>query len=298
MQTILITGATGFIGSHLLRSLENKDFNIIVLKRSFSNISRIEHLLNSSKIKFYNIDKTDIENVFVENHIDTVINCVVDYGRNKTEVYDLIQTNLMLPIKILDLCVKYNVSVFINTDSYYNKDNLPYSYAYHYPLSKKSLNLWLKYFSKQIKIIDVILEHVYGEDDNNNKFIPQMIDRIVTKQENEIALTQGEQYKDFIYVDDVVNAYVKLLEFSENNNFEFLKFNIGTGEKVKLKDFVEEIKLIAKSSSVLKFGVLPYGENEIMESCANIAKIKELGWAPQYTYKEGLAKIINNQIKK
>ena len=99
MQTILLTGATGFLGSHLLKSLIDKNFNIIVLKRSFSNIYRIENLLNTQNIKIYNIDETDIEKIFAVNHIDTVINCAVDYGRNKTEVYDLLNTNLIKRLK-------------------------------------------------------------------------------------------------------------------------------------------------------------------------------------------------------
>ena len=244
MQTILVTGATGFLGSHLLKSLNADGFDVIVIKRSFSNVCRIEQFLNKPNIKFYDIDKTNIERVFSDNKINAVIHCAVDYGKNTSEIYDILNSNLMFPVKLLDLCVKYSVSLFINTDSYYNKDDIPFSYTYHYPMSKKSLVLWLKYFSKQIKIANVILEHVFGEKDNESKFVPQMINRIAYKKETHIDLTKGEQYKDFIYVEDVVNAYMKILEYSENNYFELINFNVGTGEKVCLKDFVEEIKTI------------------------------------------------------
>ena len=81
----------------------------------------------------------------------------------------------MYPINLLEMAVKNNVGVFINTDSYFNKENLSYNYLLNYSLSKKSLNLWLKHFSKKIKIINMVLEHIYGEYDNDNKFIEKII---------------------------------------------------------------------------------------------------------------------------
>ena len=70
MDTVLLTGATGFLGSHLLRGLLNKtDCNIVILKRSFSNIDRIVEFTDVKRIKSYDIDCVDLETVFTENDI-------------------------------------------------------------------------------------------------------------------------------------------------------------------------------------------------------------------------------------
>lgn len=67
MDTVLLTGATGFLGSHLLRGLLNKtDCNIVILKRSFSNIDRIVEFTDVKRIKSYDIDCVDLETVFKE----------------------------------------------------------------------------------------------------------------------------------------------------------------------------------------------------------------------------------------
>ncbi|MGC8729298.1 MAG: NAD-dependent epimerase/dehydratase family protein, partial [Elusimicrobiales bacterium] len=73
-KTILLTGATVFLGSHILKRFYGK-YEIIILKRSFSNTWRISNYLN--KVKYYDIDKTDLSIPFKENKIDYVIHTAV-----------------------------------------------------------------------------------------------------------------------------------------------------------------------------------------------------------------------------
>jgi len=75
---------------------------------------------------------------------------------------------------------------------------MAYSYLLNYALSKKSLLLWLKYFSKRLKIVNMVLEHIFGENDNKEKFVYQMLDKIAFKQIDAIDLTYGHQKRDFI----------------------------------------------------------------------------------------------------
>lgn len=296
MNTLLLTGATGFLGSHLLRGLIKKtDYNIVVLKRSFSNADRIIDFMDAKRVKFYDVDCFDVETVFKEQNIQTIIHCATNYGRTQNSCCSVLETNLMFPIKLLDLSVQYGIKNFINTDSYFNKENMAYSYLLNYALSKKSLLLWLKYFSKRIKVVNMVLEHIYGENDNKDKFVCQMLDKIAFEKVSAIDLTFGDQKRDFIYVDDVVSAYIKVLEYMNSHSFRYKSFDIGTGVAVSLKDFVTEIKLISQSDTVLNFGALPYREDEIMCSRADIIDLSDLGWKPEYDYVKGLEKIIKGE---
>jgi nucleoside-diphosphate-sugar epimerase len=293
MKTILLTGATGFLGSHLLERLLEENYTIIVLKRSFSNISRIEKLLNDSKVISYNIDIIQLEKIFIENNIETIIHCATNYGRNNKSCYKVLETNLMFPIMLLEFAVKYKVKTFINTDSYFNKDNNSYSFLLDYSLSKKSLNLWLKYFSNKIQIINMLLEHIYGENDSIDKFVESTIQEVAIVQVKKIDLTLGYQKRDFIYIKDVVNAYIQILTWSEKHKFKFENFDIGTGVTTSIKDFVKEIKKISKSNTLLNFGELPYRKDEIMYSVADNSKLLNIGWEYKYNIHDG----INNIIK-
>ncbi len=294
-KTILLTGATGFLGSHLLRYLLSNEYQVVILKRSFSSISRIEKELSNSSVKFYDIDVVDLEKIFIENKIDVVIHCATEYGRANNSCYKVLETNLMFPIKLLEFSIENNVNVFINTDSYFNKENMSYSYLLNYSLSKKSLNLWLKYFSKKIKIINVLLEHIYGPNDNPDKFVQKMIQSIAIDKEDHIDLTLGDQKRDFIYVDDVCKIYLSILKYAYENNFRYRTFDVGTGIGTTIKNFVLCIKEISKSKTKLNFGSIPYREDEIMCSYADTVELSNLvNICDLMDFKTGIKKIIDS----
>jgi len=98
-MTVLLTGANGFLGSHLLKRLVNKGYNVVILKRSFSNTWRIKSYLD--KIKSYDIDIIGIEKPFEEQKIDIVIHTATNYGRKKESVSDVVETNLIFSLKLL-----------------------------------------------------------------------------------------------------------------------------------------------------------------------------------------------------
>jgi nucleoside-diphosphate-sugar epimerase len=286
-KKILITGATGFLGSHLLPALIEKRYNIIILKRSFSNIWRIQNVL--SQIKSYDIDKISIKEIFDENEIGGIIHLATDYGRkNNNDIIQMSKANIELPGKLLDLGCKHGVIFFINTHTFLNSKYMLYS------AMKNSFIEIAEYFSAnfKVKFINMKLEHMYGEKDEYSKFIPFLIKNIL--EGKEIRVTKGEQKRDFIYVHDVVNAYLKVLGNLGNFNDNFMEFEIGTGDSVTLRNFVSKIEKEINKKANIKWGEIPYNKNEIFDSKANIEKAKNiLGWHPNYDISNGLKRTIN-----
>lgn len=287
-KTVLLTGSTGFLGSHLLKELaKNPKYRLIITKRSFSDTWRINSLL-STPITVYDLDKTAIEKIFLENEIDIIINTAVEYGRKPEDFEKLINTNLTFPLKLLKTALNNGTKAFINTDSYFTKASSGYSYLSDYVLSKKSLQIWLEYYSTGIKTVNIIPEHLYGENDNKEKFTEKLIRQIAVEQVESIDLTPGEQERDFIYVTDAVNAYIKIIEFCLSENFQYKTFEVGTGKSVKIRDFAEKIKSLSNSPTNLNFGGLNYRNNEIMRSFADTGELLHLGWKPEVSLEEGL----------
>lgn len=286
MKNILLTGGTGFLGSHLAYRLY-QNYQLILLKRSFSNPWRISDIPDN--VLCYDIDKTPINRVFEENRIDAVIHTATCYGRKGESITDIVNANIVFPLKLAELAIRFN------TDTFFNTDTIAYKYLNSYSLSKKQFLEWLKQCSDKIRIVNMKLEHIYGPKDDENKFVSFVIRRML---KNEVLdLTPGEQKRDFVFIDDVVNAYIKIFEEPFVSE-PFSEFEIGTGQSVTVKDFVKKIHKYINSGSLLNFGAIPYRENEIMESEADISKMTDMSWNPRVSLEEGIHSTVDYEISR
>jgi nucleoside-diphosphate-sugar epimerase len=285
MKTILITGINGFLGSYLAKEL-SKDYIVIGLEYSLNDLFRIKHL----PFKIYS-SENDLEIVFKENSIYAIIHAATVYRRNNEPIENLLNTNILLPVILYNLADQYNVDLFVNTDSFFNDPKYNYSYLQDYTLSKKQAVEWLKLCQHLTKLINMKIFHMYGPNDSSNKFIPQIISRL-KNDEPTIDLTAGEQTRDFIFIDDVIDAFKVVIRAHHSQNDGFVEFQVGTGYSVTLKEFISTAKEIIKSNTELLFGTLPYRANEIMESKSDNSALLELGWVPKYSLEKGIQKMI------
>ena len=285
MKTILITGINGFLGSNLAKSL-SEDYNIIGIEVTTINL----HRLNGFSFKIYQAD-SDLDMIFTENKVFAIIHAATIYRRNDESFNVLISTNLLLPIKLYEFANKYKISIFLNTDSFFNNPKYNYKYLLEYTLSKQHALEWLKLIQGSCKLINMKIFHMYGPYDSPNKFIPKIISDLKENQ-SVINLSMGEQTRDFIYIEDVVAAYKIVLNKYIILKDDYIEFQIATGTNTSIKEIVILIKELTKSKSELGFGKLDYRENEIMKAEANIMDIVTLGWKPIYSLKEGLTKTI------
>lgn len=290
---ILLTGATGFLGSRLLRSLLADGHDVVAIKRSFSDTVRIEKYLEHDHLHLSNIDESDPKELFDKFPIETIIHTATEYGRGNIPVFRVLEANLILPLRLAEIGVEKGIRCFINTDSYFNKANGSYSNLLNYSLSKKSLVLWLKQLSNRLRIINVVLEHIYGPDDSKLKFIESVIQQIAVEKVPRVSLTHGHQRRDFVYLDDVVSAYIKLVEYGRNHDFGYKVFEVGTGQSTQIRDIAEFIKHRSNSPTILGYGDIPYRHDEMMDSKADLTQLRELGWKPTTHIEQGLSAILD-----
>jgi CDP-paratose synthetase len=294
---ILLTGATGFLGSHLLGKMLLDGYHVTAIKRSSSNTWRIKKWLGHPNLSLFDIDKvTDPRLIFKKKQIDIIIHTATDYGRAGTNISHVLEANLTLPISLIEIGIEYGVKCFLNTDSFFNKKDNGYSNLLNYSLAKRSLLLWLRQLSTNIRVINIMLEHVYGPYDSKSKFVEYIIQQIAIEKVPRIALTSGEQKRDFVYIEDVVGAYICLMLYGLSNDFSFKEFEVGSGTSTRVRDFAEVVKRVSSSNTVLGFGDISYGKNETMDSKAEISPIKELGWTPEMPPEKGVTCILKTYI--
>jgi nucleoside-diphosphate-sugar epimerase len=142
---------------------------------------------------------------------------------------------------------------------------------------------------KEIRVINMQLEHFYGPGAGSTNFITNMMDKLKNHYP-QIDLTSGEQHRDFIYIDDVVNAYLIVIAKQEQFTEHYSSFQVSSNECLTIMELLVMMKTITGSRSILNFGAIPYRENELMNSFSDNSQLALLGWSPQVKISEGLLK--------
>jgi len=283
-KTVLITGQNGFLASHIIQNLY-EDFNIVGLDLSSSNNIRVKEIL--SKIKSYNSDKIQLSMIFKEHKIDTIIHTATNFGTDG-DLSKIIDSNLKFPLELLELGIKHKTKAFINTDTFYLPD---YGVLQFYSLSKRNFLDWAKLLSNDIKVINLRIGVIFGPKDNRDKFTVSVIRKMLSN-EPEIDLTDGFQKRNFLYVEEAACIYRTVLENIDLMKLQFNNFNIGTGESISIREYLNVIHKLSNSKSKLNFGAIKYRENEIMDPDNDICEILELGWKPKVSLEEALLRTI------
>ena len=144
--------------------------------------------------------------------------------------------------------------------------------------------------------MNIVLEHFYGPGDDETKFVSWVI-KSCRQNVPELRLTAGDQKRDFIYINDVIEAYLLLLYKTANARADYHEFELGSGKSVNIRQFVEMIHRLCGSNTRLNFGAIPYRPNEIMESKADISALEKLGWRPSTSLEQGLCDTLKADIK-
>ncbi|GGH64325.1 paratose synthase [Paenibacillus silvae] len=289
-MNILLTGATGFVGSHVLEELLDQGHKVSIITRSSSDLHRIQNRLDELE-KVFNLNETDVESIFESQQVDVIIHTATSYGHNQ-RLSQQLNANVHYPIELLELGAKYQAEAFINTDTFFGKDE-HHSYAYldSYSKSKKFMDTMARSYAAchGIKYVNMRLEHVYGPRDQEHKFISFVMRSLL--QETSLRLTPGEQRRDFIYVKDVAKAYLAVIDNLKDIS-GIAEFEVGRGFSVSVREFVELAYELTGSRTVLEFGSLSYRESEIMESYANHKNLQALGWKAETELSYGISSII------
>ena len=270
----LITGAAGFIGFHLTKKLIEKKIFVIGIDNLNNyydkslKINRLQILKQSKYFKFIKLDISDFKNlnlIFKKNKINKVVNLAayagVQYSLKYPEKY--IFTNEVGFFNILELVKKYKVKklLFASSSSVYGLNNLPFKETQNtdapislYAATKKNNEVLAYYYSKQfnINIIFIRFFTVYGPYGRPDLSIFKFCKQILSNKKLKL-FNKGNNYRDFTYIDDLIDNLLKLIDIKNKKNF-FKILNISSGKKIKIFDLVKllEKKLQKKAKIILE----------------------------------------------
>ena len=254
-MNILITGANGYLARNLIERFSN--YTVYGLTRENNN-----------------------EQYILDCNPDVVIHTICSYGRKGETVSQIYDSNFLTGMQLLETVSKLDKKItFINCGSSLDK------YTNLYSISKTQFVELGKFLSgDKLQFINMNLEHFYGPEAPNN-FISFLI--YECNRNHAIPLTAGTQKRDFIYIDDVCDAFLTVIK-NRNKLCDFDSIDVGTGISIPVKKIVEKVKVLCNSTSMLKFGEVPLREKEKSEMTANISDLVELGWKPKINIDQGL----------
>ena len=292
---VLLTGAQGFVGSNVLIALSKAGHEIVAIKRSISNLPAL--IKDLKGIIWINSDQNFYSTLESLGKFDVVVHLATNYGGKNINWIDIEFDNVVFPLKILQFSINNGCNIFINTDTFFSRSEYSYAHMEEYISTKKHFSSWgllATTRNPEFVFINARLEHVYGPGDSKEKFTMWLLENLISNKK-EIKLTTCKQKRDFIYIDDVVEAYLSIV-----NNAASLKgysdIGIGTGISVPLKDFILTAKYITGSSTELHFGALPQRKGEIMSSQADSKILNSFGWTSKIDIVDGLDSIVKKSI--
>lgn len=287
---ILITGASGFLGSALAGYWVERGHELCLLSRETSNLHRVSGLLDRVCLKKIERAEDVIEAVreFVP---DAIVHTACTFGRRSESSLEMLDANLRFGVALLEAISQRDdrQTIFINAGSGLSQE------VSLYALSKKHFAQWGEEISLRkptsIKFINVILQQLYGPGDDPSKFTTRAIDAC-RRDEEFLAVSLGEQRRDFIYINDAVGAFDIILK--NNDRFQqYDEIEVGSGVAVRVRDFLELVRRLANSKIRLDFGAVPYRKNEPKVCQADTGRLRSLGWVARYDLETGLKQTLN-----
>lgn len=289
----MLTGGTGFIGSHLLEELLKQNKKVILLKRSFSNTWRIDELLNHENLILKNVDEENLNDIFSQYDVKGVLHLATFYERSheSDEISQMIDSNINFPTQLLEHCINNGVEFFINTGTFseYEFTNPPISEtskleAFNlYSSTKTAFEDILKFYHNKYNITCATLKLLtpYGPKDDENKITPYLIINSIKKAD--ILIKSPEKKLDFVYVKDIVDGYICLMNHISKFN-DYNSFILGTGVGTTIKEVLEIIESNLGKNKNVRFDTLEsdqvWGLNKKIK--------KEINWTPKTKLEEGI----------
>lgn len=307
-KNVFVTGADGFIGSWLTKTLVEKKANVTVLVRDIKSKSCLELLdiKNKVNIVFGDLLKFDILNRIInEYEIESCFHLAAQtiVGIANNDPLSTFESNIRGTWNILEACraskTIQQVIVASSDKAYGIQEKLPYTEdmsllgIFPYDASKACADIIARCYHKSFGLNICVTRNAnnYGGGDINlNRIIPGTIVSVL-RGETPIIRSSGTPERDYMYIEDAMSAYLALAENMYRKEISGEAFNFGTQNPISVIDLFN--KIISLCNSSVKPKVLGIATNEIPRQFLDTEKAQRiLNWSPKYSLEEGLKKTI------
>jgi len=298
MRTLL-TGAAGFVGAVLARRLVRDGHELHALVRPGSDLWRLEGV----EARVHEVDLADepaVSDVVARVRPEWIFHLAAHGAYPfQSDFRAMVRTNVLGTLHLVESCLRVGFDALVNTGSsseYGLVDHPPTEDeeprpSSDYAVTKLTATLYCRAAAARSgrSIPTLRLYSVYGPYEEPSRFVPQLAVRGL--EGNLPRLVSPEVARDFVFVDDVVEAY--LAAASRPGTEPGAVYNVGTGRQISIREAVEVAKGILPIESLPEWGTMPNRAWDTAIWVANPNKIeRELGWKPRTTFEEGFSRFV------
>jgi len=280
--TILLTGATGFIGSNLLQLLLVKNYQVICLVRHHNNVP--------SKAQV-NITIDELENFALLNRIDIVIHLATFFCADKfpdeVNTQKIIDSNIQFTSKLASTLRSINPELILYSESaaqYLNQSQFPNFYSFTKSIGCKIIEYYLP---QKTKLLKLVFPDTYGIADARPKLFTLL--RKSLQEGSILELSEGHQVLNYLYVDDVIDGIIFAIEKVVHEKKTSL-FRLRSPEVYTLRNIIEKFEKISDQKLEIVWGAKPYRDSDVFNDSGYPEDLP--GWEPKISLEEGIKKII------
>lgn len=300
MKKILLTGITGFLGSHIAEELVNQEYSIMALKRESSNIWRCKNFRD--KVTWIDSDNlNDTESAIIDFKPEILVHAAWNGVKaSERDNWQEQQKNLFFLVSLLEISKKAGIKkvLALGTQAEYGiftgmvdeKEACNPNSAYG--AAKLCASVLLKTFAEQNSLDWYWLRifSVFGPGEEKNWLIPAAINNLL--ENKEMALTPCEQKYDYLFTRDFVSGIMSVIRCTGNKSGIY---NMASGKSIKLKEILEFLeKRLSPDKNLLKFGALSYRPGQVMDMKGNSGLFyNTFGFKPEYRVFDGLEETMN-----
>ena len=309
MRKVLITGGTGFLGSHLTKRIIDEVESVTIVTTDIRQQTTLKILgVDTNKINLVGGDVRDFDFLrllFNEYEFDTVfhLGALSEVKKSQPDPKLAIDINVGGTVNVLEACRMYGkvkAVIVSSSDKAYGSGRLPYLEEQSlngvgtYEVSKSATDLIARsfYSNYNVPVVVTRCSNLYGGGDMNfSRVIPNNIKKILNGERPMIWKGSEESIREFLYIDDAVSAYLSLAKNIDKTKGQ--AYNIGSGEKITIKELLQQLLILMDSDLKIKYVHKDFPE--ISHQYLDSDKIHgDIGWKAEVSLREGLGKSIKN----